>query len=115
MAGGLGQCGFGRREALSECEPAFDGAGNCGSGGIGIAFIVDPGQPGMAGIGLDLATRHIEQRAQQAQAAEAPLGGNAGCTGHTGTAQQVEEHRLGLVAPVMSQQQQSPANFGKPS
>ena len=45
MAGRQGQRGFGRREALTECDQRLMAQEIAGNGGITIAFIVDPGQP----------------------------------------------------------------------
>ncbi|KAF4516425.1 hypothetical protein B566_EDAN003171 [Ephemera danica] len=66
-----------------------------------------------AGVGLDLLARRIKQRAQDGQPALTPLDRNGCCADHAGTAKQVEEQGLRLVATVMAQQQRVHIEIGE--
>lgn len=113
MAGRLGKRRLSSRKALRQRHQRFVTQVIARQAGIPVAFIFDPGQPGLTGIGFDLAPRHTKQRPQQPPFAETPLGWHTGRPGDTGAAQQVEEHRLGLIAAVMGQQQDVTRHVGK--
>ncbi|QKV56283.1 MAG: hypothetical protein HT580_02695 [Dechloromonas sp.] len=82
-------------------------------GSIGIAFVVYPLELRSPGIGLDVAARHVKQRAQDAQRPQPAFRRNSCRTGDAGSAQQIEEQGFRLIALMMTKQQCFRCDAGK--
>ncbi|MPN19266.1 hypothetical protein SDC9_166633 [bioreactor metagenome] len=85
-------------------------AGQCR---IGIAFVGHPGQAGIAGISLDVAPGHIQQRPEQCDIACRPLDRNTRRAIYARSAQQIEQYRFRLVAAMVGKQQPFPGYLRK--
>ena len=69
-----------------------------------VAFVIDPAQTVLDGIGFEDGMRHVQQRPNQQRAvALRSCGGHPGRTGHAGPAQEVEQHRFGLIVAMVCQ------------
>src|SRR4029077_7579169 len=68
---------------------------------VSVALVLDPVEPVPACVVFDLAARRAEERAPERLVAEARARRHAARAARAGAAQQVHQHRLGLVVEVV--------------
>jgi len=100
----LCQRDLGSRETLRQIDQTLVTDVIPGQPPVIIAFVTNPGQTMRLGIGLDLAARNIEQRAQDSEPSLLALHRHGRRTSHPGAAQEIMQDCFCLIAPMMRQQ-----------
>ena len=102
----LGERRFGLRERGSQCRPNLEPQAIACEADVDVAVIVDERETMTPQIRVDALARHVEPRPHPRDAVALDRLRHAGQTRDAGAAQRLQQHRLGLVAPVMREQHQ---------